>query len=75
MKKLSKISLKSLSDVMTDREMKLVTGGNAYLEGDKGVKPCDGKKEGAACTYNGKKGTCEYTILCGLCCNTLRGSW
>jgi natural product precursor len=54
MKKLSKISLKTISDKMAESEMKMVLGGAS------GSEPCAGKKAEDSCTYNGHKGVCRY---------------
>ena len=72
---MKKSNLKWIFNPMSEKEMKLVKGGNdtevsaVDLNGNEG-KPCDGKKEYDDCSFNGKPGTCHYApFVAGLVCS------
>jgi hypothetical protein len=71
--------LKGLKEVLSDSELKDVTGGvtqqrfmKSYDDGAGGGsgKPCDGKKEYDSCVYEKKNGICRYAPFSGLVCHT-----
>jgi natural product precursor len=67
MKTLKKISLKNLSDMLSDRELKNVMGGCGGNNDCDKKSPCSEKSSGDSCRYR-----CNGVTLSGKCC-TLQG--
>ena len=60
---MKKISLKGISEILSEKDLKNIRGGSQTSR-----ECCANKSDGDGCTCNGRSGTCKYIPFSGLCC-------